>query len=293
MSSNADTTMVFGPAGLACSLNKLMCINDTDHWQTHNDDQRKLMRWLKDVEDNIGYFDGPSSIASANYAVLNLFLQQHGLSPMFRPFGRDEFGVASAIDLMFGWRNQGTSTYIRGRKTGQQHRAFTLRGNGVEVYDSNMPGTKGPLVRLRATNNVTIWAIKANRPTGDISMLDMAIRLVRNRVYVPNVKKVHMPTIEIDCTNNLSWLLGVQCGDCSISQAAQHVKARINELGGRMISGTAVAAARSIAREVTFDEPFLLWATQEQGAFNLPTMICYVASDSWKAPQGSFEDLSR
>lgn len=297
-SSEINTTMVFNSLGLGCSLKQLECtanVGISIDWQTHGKIQRQLLSWYNRTRYSIDNVEDISSTTSNDCAVLNAFFRQHGLRPLFTPFGPDEFGIASIVDLMFGWRRQGEPGYITGRQTGQQHRAFTLRGKSVEAYKSSARGASGPLINLRATNNVSLWAIKARRPANEISMLDMAVQLVKNRVYVPNVRIIHMPTIEIDCANRLQWLPGLNIGNLKISQAAQHVKARINELGGRMISETAVAATRSSANydEVTFDEPFLLWATQERGDFDLPIMICYVTPDSWKAPQGSLEDLSK
>lgn len=304
MTEQATTTgtLVLDTATMAKALTRLSHEIGSSQWApvsdpANGDLQRRLLGWYGRNRDGVEALSGLRTEASRNAGPLNKFLTDNGFPPMFREISAGGVGVAAILDMLVQWAVEASITSITRFDSSAgfqafEHRAFEIPKSGAQFF--TVPGQENPLVRLATKGGGAVWLMMASRPVDGLTLAETAVQAMADRQPADATwwSSVQIPTLEIDATVQLDWMLGLSAGDHFIAQAFQLLKLRMSEQGARVKVATGLATERSASRApkpLTFDKPFIGWFTQSGSS--IPIAAFYADYDSWQEPGGDLEDL--
>ncbi|KXK08765.1 MAG: hypothetical protein UZ21_OP11001000317 [Microgenomates bacterium OLB22] len=100
------------------------------------------------------------SLASKSVDEINAFLAARGFSITLRPIGPQDFAVATILDLLVEWLNEGTRDIIRTPQG--EYPVAKIKGGGVELYKSaNSPH---PIARLQTRSEYKVYMTMVDEP---------------------------------------------------------------------------------------------------------------------------------
>lgn len=282
---------------IAHALNELerVFLGDT-MWGAYNDEQDVFLHWYAERRDEINQLDSLEALASTDHEVLNEFLKVRKFSPMFEPIPAGGCGVASVLDMLVEWVEQGKITTIS--RQNDSYPAFKIARDGVDVFD--VEGYDEPLVCLHTKTGHNLWLMKADEPASGLELNRLVQQVLTGSERRPcwDWKGVVVPKLEMSTGADLSWLIGMNAvstkflNDFRISAAFQQFKLRANEKGARVkvATGITIEAVSMPRPPYEFDDPFVGFFTQP-GHEDLPLAVFWADTDSWKEPEGTLEEL--
>jgi hypothetical protein len=272
-------------------------------WTPTNPAQEQFLTWYYSNRKAISQLNHLEALVSDSYTVLNSYLEELGFVGMFEPF--DGLGVASVLDLLLEWVEEGSVTTFK-RTTGDDgvideasYPAFKLEARGVRFYE--VVGHRYPLASLQTKSGDCLWlAIAHNQPDDGMDLFHTAQRILSApRAPISTLDGgTIIPMLEIDIEPDISWMKGLftdnsRDGYHQIVQAFQQFKLRANEKGARVKVATGLGTARGGAlpkQPFIFNRPFIGFFTQADDP-TIPMAAFYADTDSWRQPSGTLEEL--
>lgn len=261
-------------------------------WQTTNTTQdRFLQEFFAPCQGKVGKIPEIESIASQQAEVINRFLRERGFDISVDPFGPDEVGVASVLDVLVEWIEKGKITTIK--KDGRKFQGVHLHPVGFHFQLFEIPGQENPVVKIRtkSPNNVVYMTILKDPADG----FDLVAQARELTLQCASAKINHkyggliFPMVDLNQEVDISWLEGMNTpgqygGPVTIIRALQQNKLRINEIGARAESAMVLVGALGDEKrpDYVIDRPFLFWI--ERKGLIAPLFVAYITEGDWKNP---------
>lgn len=285
------STIVYHP--VLTALSKVVEYLKANHssvsgqWITSTDKQKEFLdKFLSKTEESNSVKDIQTK-ASQQVEVLNSFLEENGFSIRLDPFADPrDFGVVSIMNVLVNWLTEGQSTTLS--VADKEYPAVYLTDDdGVAFYTSDTH--KYPVVKISTKENDFVCMTIADKQYTAEELLDKVTSL-KSMQPSYDYDRITFPKISLDREEDISWLLGMSqsVGNdyCSISQALQQTKFKMNEKGARAESAVALGVAFECCmmpkEEVVIDKPFIVWIERE--GLSMPLFCGLICEESWKDP---------
>ena len=243
-----------------------------------NDDSRAELRLLKLGSEIKG-------IASPRADEINKFLRNEGFQISLPSFRRNQFGVASRMDVRVAWQSAGKRDTVLGE--GGQYPGIRLDvdRNGITVKDTG----EIEIVSIPTlTGDVVSIAMVSNRSTATGLAILEEIGRIDGTGSGTDYGAVIIPMVNVDQQVDVSWLQGIETdnGLWFIEKALQQNKFKMNLQGARAESAAAMTVTlRCVARQkpdLIIDRPFYLWI-RRPGMIH-PLFAGVFGTDCWQDP---------
>lgn len=261
-------------------------------WRKINEDQRRfLVDFFNVCREEIDEIKEIESFASRNADEINNFLKKRGFSIHLQSFTEYEFGAASVLDLLVEWVQKGDITEI----ITEDKRSFpgVCIRNGISfIYSASH---EHPIVRLETkSRDMVFMTMFDDCSLSGFDLIGKTELLLMHRRFVPYGDRfggLRFPMVNINQEIDIGWLKGMQTisednWPYYISQALQQNKLRINEIGARAQSATAIAVRMTSAMppplDYTINRPFLVWFKRK--GLSKPIFAAYVTEEDWRNP---------
>lgn len=232
------------------------------------------------------------SVASWNAEDVNAFLRANGFAIEIPPLAKNEFGVASILDLLVEWEEKGKITKIK-TPYGELYPAVRMSKTGFYLLEAEE--CPHPIVGLRTKDpNVIVYMTMIDQPPVNyIDICTMAERFSSKKKIVNNpYDGVVFPMVNLDQLVDISWIQGLQTETSGglpviIAKALQQTRLRINNVGARAQSSFAMVGlvlGGSDERYLEINQPFVVWF--EQKGIREPLFVGYIVESDWKNPEG-------
>jgi len=235
------------------------------------------------------------SIAAWEAGIINDFLKKKGFTIQLDEFDKDEFGVASVLDLLVEWLVKGDQATIN-TPDNSQFPGVGINKHGVTFHTvSEHPN---PVACLQTKDQYNVYLTMLDKPPTEMfSLFEKAVQFSSSLSYCSDFEGLEFPMVDLRQQTDISWLLGMGTSDEKgdpwfISQALQENRLRMNEIGARAQSATAIGVKRGIAplpKPVhIINEPFLIWFMRPD--IPIPLFVGYIVEADWKNP-GDIESI--
>lgn len=252
------------------------------------------------------------SIATANYRELVQWFAQRGWSMGLREFPPTKFGVGSILDVLSLWTKPGDRN--KADWDGHKYDVANMNDDHHVQFHQAAPQFRQKLSQRGNASENLVVAFGTQRPGEIICMMMLAnapktifdlfnvthgarTEMERSPISTPHGKRLTFPMVDLAVDTDISWIEGMRsAGPCQffkgdpaeIDQAVQKNRLRINHLGARAESATAMtfmlgaAAPKNEPLRYIIDQPFLFWI-ERQGIAE-PLFYAYVDRTDWKDP---------
>jgi len=224
------------------------------NWHSTNSIQEKLITYLPNKEEQLAKLSEQElkTIASEDYQVINKFLTDHKFDIQLEPF-KDGFGVASILNLMIEWTQQGEPTTVV--YEAQEFPGVLMAKDGFEVLLANT--YKNPLLKITAKNGDIVYMTIAEKSLEGFELFEsiQALSKMPKEEITKEYREVIFPMVSLNHETDISWLLRFgshRLSDntfFSITQALQQTKFDMNEKGARAQSAVAIAIEKCCVEE--------------------------------------------
>ena len=223
------------------------------------------------------------SIADKDVSVINAFLKEAGFDIQLDPVS-DGFAVASILDVLVKWLEEGKKTTIRDGK----YPAVKLK-EGVSIF---MGPHGNPLVAVETKSGDIVFMTVVDEVPGDAFAVQTLVDEMTASKATPwrgNNQGVIFPMVNYNQEVDISWLCGLKVHpEWYVQQALQQTKFRMNEIGARAQSAVAMtlrcASVMAEPKPIVIDRPFLLWIDRQ--GVDTPLFSGIFAEDVWEEPEG-------
>lgn len=280
----------FDPVALVRSFKGLTkIVGGQDPWKITTYWQGQFIAWYLTSGSSLPQLDGLASMASNSASELNAFLVSHGYDPLFREFTQGGVGSATVNDLLIQWNEQAMLTELPavppGSHTLEVFPAFEVTQQNFELFD--LPNDSYA-VKLSADGGFAVWLLQVDDPPErQYDLLDRANDTMADKVPVDPDRapynRVVVPCMDLNLQSDLVWMHGMNKNDHVIDQAVQVLRIRMNELGARTQSATALGTTRSspsARRRLMFNKPFYGWFTGPDSS--VPFSVFYSTPEAWR-----------
>ncbi|MBI2046973.1 hypothetical protein HYT26_02320 [Candidatus Pacearchaeota archaeon] len=253
---------------------------------------RFLREFLDKCREEISKIPEIESIASWSADEINKFLRDRGFDIQLQPLNKQEFGVASVLDMLVEWKEKGEATSVIRRNTHKTYPAVRIVEKHVDFFETNKHNH--PIARLRTKSSDLVYmTILENLPDshGSFKLMEIAEELSEGDESDNLIGGVVFPMVNLNQLVDISWLkntrtTGADGQPAIITQAVQQTKLRMNEEGARAQSAVAIGVLRGCLPKRKYDYiidwPFLFWITRP--GISKPLFVAYVTEDDWKNP---------
>lgn len=261
-------------------------------WNPVNPEQRRFLReFVEPCQGEIARIPEIESLASWEANDINAFLKKKGFSIVLQPFGPDEFGVASVLDLLVQWLEKGEVTSVRPPFSIREFPAVRMREGVVQFWRA--PNHRNPIAQLATKSGDEVYLTMLDNPPTGFDLVARAQEFSRMRRPNHDFEGLIFPMVDLDQMVDISWLIGMGTTAADgqpavISQALQKTKLRMNEVGARAQSAVALSVARSSRKPPKprlhiINRPFLVWF--ERKGFAKPLFVGHITEEDWKRPK--------
>jgi hypothetical protein len=270
-----------------CLIPIIGCLNVSEEilgpertWHEVNETQTEFLKIFSDARSKIASLPEIKSIASYDAAAINKFLSDNGFSLQLPAIEHPDFGVASLINILIEWLEEGEETKIKDYP-------------GVYIEDAKFwkhPDLPNPIVRLFTKSDDQVFMSMIDDPPENFQLLELIAKAERSTCCF-DYKGVEFPMIDYDQEIDISWIKGLNTvGDdkqlAIITQALQQTKFKMNEIGARVQSAVAMVMARCLPKpRLVIDKPFLLWIYRRDTLGDTPLFVGYFTEEVWKKPK--------
>lgn len=263
-------------------------INEIQAWFLNNyfDSDRAVEL---DVIEAIASFDADEVMA---------WLAKRRFSHHINPFGENEFGTASVLDVLLKWPEKSamrSKLTVYDDATGTFDTYDAVKMNRF-VNFSTVAEHPHPIVELLTQEQRTgvFMTIVDQPPVGEFGLIALARRFTsRSTAADLDYSGVVFPMVSFEEKHRLDWLLRLRTTNANlhnwpaeIFEACQINRVRMDDVGVRLESA-ATGFVRMLGGGPEYYEvnaPFLLWAVRD-GHEN-PLMAAFVDRDGWKDSGG-------
>lgn len=266
-------------------------------WNAVNSMQKRFIAEFLDPNLGIiGSVPEVSGICSRSADVINKFLADRGYSIRLGQFDPEEFGVASALDLLVEWMESGVRQNII-PFGGKIYDGFRLKSHCLAFYRKT--GHPNPIVEIATQNGDSVFVTMLDESLSDFALVDKVSELFSGLRVTNEFEGLVIPMITLKQEVNISWMLRMNTVDDKgtpawISQAKQETRLRMNEFGARVQSAVALGMKRLLAAPVKskpdhiIDKPFLMWIMRR--GLSIPMFVGHLTYDDWKDPGNITKD---
>ena len=291
----SSTTSVYTIVGALAAIEKRL--GAPREWGAATETQ---VTFLGDVyatcRPEVGRISEIESYGSTSAEELNAFAAGRGLPISWQPFGADEVGAVSLLDLLVKWTVPGRRTRITTR-----HRwsfpAVRLPASSVQFRRST--SHPAPIAMIGTVSGDTVYLTPmASRASDPVAL---ARRLTHASADCTGFAGIVFPMVDLEVKEDLNFLLGMSTraadGRPARIRAAEHKSSlKMNEDGARVED---VACVQVVvlgwqprpAPDFVIDEPFLLWI--QRPSLSVPLFVAHVTRDAWRNPEDLTPRLSR
>lgn len=234
------------------------------------------------------------SIASFRAEEIAEFLQKRGSNAGFAPLRRNEMGMASMLDLLVEWKNQGGNIEIETPKK-EKYKGVRIGARGVGFYSSRKHNNPIACLETKSLDKVFVTMLDEKLVTGNPAefALHEKIKEIKSNIRERyDFGGIRFPKVDLEQADNVTWLSGIntisQKGD-PVILANSYLKNRLrmNEFGARFQSefrGSVIfgATMKKQKEDHIINKPFLCWI--ERMGIKQPIFVAYVTKDDWKDP---------
>lgn len=291
MDNPGSFTLVMFPiiAALLAPEGKFMDVDS--QWNSKNPRQAYFLRNFFSKKAELKNFSNEEirSWASIDYNELNQIAKENGFNIQLQPFGPLEFGSLAIFDVIIKWLKNGISSTLD--FDNEVYKAVRIENLHVfNVYKLNDEIYRNPVVEIKTQNNDRVYMTIADEKFNGFSLLRKINELSDAIGYSKNhhdiCKSVHydsviFPFVELNQQVDISWIKDMYSNGCTISQALQQTKFKMDENGARVQSAVMVSMLKSIAipKELKIDKPFYIWIEREN--CSIPIFAGYIDSSDW------------
>lgn len=264
------------------------------NWLANNPFQQKFLTYLPNKQEHLSQLSPEElkTIASFDYKVINKFLSDHKFDIQLEPFsGPNAFGVASILDVLIEWTQEGIPTTIT--YDGEEFPAVSMTKDSFEVLQAD--SHEEPILKLTAKNGDIIYMTIAEKNLQNFELVEyvQALSTMPKKNTTKQYAEALFPMVSLNHETDISWLIGLSSARLidnvvfSITQALQQTKFNMNEKGARVQSAVALALEKSCLpskplKTLLIDKPFYLWI--ERPSMNIPLFAGYIDPVDWKKP---------
>jgi len=254
-----------------------------------NDDQKNFIERFGVAINDADAIPELQCRADRKVEVINAWLKSQGYDiQLQKPADPQAFAVASILNLLVEWLQEGKRRVLQSKNTGDQLYAGVFLKEGVSVLSH--PDHAHPIIVIKTKSGDVVKMTKVQALIGH----EFAIHDLTQKLFFAMQDKssydyegVVFPMIDLDVQPDISWLCGMKAGGgYFISEALQQTRFRMNQFGAKVESAAAMCLSRGISispAPYVMDEPFLLWI--EGPGMKVPYFSAILAEDVWKEPK--------
>jgi Serpin (serine protease inhibitor) len=235
------------------------------------------------------------SCGSTSAEELNAFAARRHLAVSFGPFGPNDAGAVSVLDLLITWTAPGQATRV---VTRDRRRFPAVRLPASQVKFRRASFHPAPIAVIGTGSGETVYLTPLPAPGSDLVAL--AQRLTDDSATGGRFAGVVFPMVDLEVKHDLDGIMGLttQAADgrpIQITAAAQHSSLKMNERGARaeavVMMNLVVGVRPPPPPDFVIDEPFLVWV--QRSGLSAPLFVAHVTCEAWRNPGGLAPRLSR
>jgi hypothetical protein len=257
-------------------------------WQPINETQRRfLTEFFVGGRAEVVHVPEIESIASYSHDEINAFLRERGFTIQLDPWNPPGFGVASVLDLLVEWAQEGEVTLVE-TDGGREFPGVRVGEQGLRFFD--VPDHPNPVARLETKSGDLVYMTMLDQPLEGFDLVAKARAFSEHKRPRGAFGGLIFPIVDLDQEEDITWLIGMRTtGDdglpAIISQALQQTKLQMNEVGARAQSAVAIAVRSAPLMpkpDHVINQPFLIWF--ERDGLSQPLFVGYITPDDWRNP---------
>lgn len=275
---------------LAAMMKAEEFLGSKGHWQGPTEAHRFITAMRHDLAPWLREQDpkklGLATFASRYHDVLNGELRKAGYDIQLQPFGREgDFGTVAIFEREVQWLKPGDQTSLRLETSRNSVPAFTIKQ--AQVYQ----GLQHPVVVLDTKQGDRVIISRCDQPISGLELLrrvsEMANAGTQRRSH--DYKGATIPMVDMEDKPDISFLLGLGFNDAEdglpavLTQALQQNRYKMDHIGARVESATALGATRGISMEQPYqvNGPFQLAVETN----NVIVFAAYIGEDVMRQPR--------
>lgn len=201
-------------------------------------------------------------------------------------------GIVSYADINVLWSEDPFTTIIE--KDGATYEAIGL--SNVEMYRVQLGGVndwlEDPLVRIRLSNQTSLWLMMIRRPASETNMACCAFALTGPRCTLQKTsdfgEQIILPAVRFEYSPDLSWMQGLgernSRKSWHVEQARQRIRLSLSEEGANVLQETTTVEA---SNQLVINRGFMAFFTSDEekdgiNAVRTPLFMSYLDTDSWE-----------
>ncbi len=235
------------------------------------------------------------SCGSTSSEELNAFVARRGLSMSFKPFGPDEAGAVSVLDLLVMWTAPGYPTLV---VTRDQQQFPAVRLPATQVTFRLAPSHPAPIAVLGTVSGDVVYLTPLASPDSDL--VAFARRLMADSAAGDPFPGVVFPMVDFKMRQDLPVVVGLTTlavggRSVRVEAAEQQLSLKMNEHGASAEARTRMVLTlgiqSSLRRDFVINEPFLVWIQRPR--LSAPLFVAHVTREAWRNPNDLAPRLSR
>lgn len=215
---------------------------------------------------------------------INAWLKERGFDIRLDPVCSPEFAVASILDALLEWKEEGSSCKVKDF-TGKLYDGVRM-DSGYQILYSPEVG-KYLQVYTKTGEEVNMAVCDPAGRLDNFGLTRLAMEI--NDTMIPDSfspSYVSFPMIDCDEKPDISFLKGLSIEGFRIGEALQQTRFRMNEKGARAQSAVAMGfRCLCMIQPTSFeiDSPFLLWINSPKTIY--PIFAGFFMTETWKQPK--------
>jgi hypothetical protein len=235
------------------------------------------------------------SCGSTSAAELNAFAARRRLAVSFGPFGPNDAGAVSVLDLLVTWTTPGQPTIVITR---DQRRFPAVRLPSSHVEFQQAAFHPAPIAIISTVSGDAVYLTPLASSDSDLAAL--ARRLTDDSSPGADFAGVVFPMVDLLVNQPLDVAVGLvtRAADARLVQirtAAQQSSLKMNEHGARAEAVVSMNFMLALGPppppDFVIDEPFLVWF--QRSGLSAPLFVAHVTREAWRNPGDLASRLSR
>jgi len=215
---------------------------------------------------------------------INSWLKERGFEISLDPVCSPEFAVASILDALVEWKEEGSSCKVKDF-TGKLYDGVRMDSGYQILYSPEVGKYLQVYTKTGEEVNMAVCDPVGRLDNFGLTRLAMEINdTMTHDSFSPSY--VSFPMIDCDEKPDISFLKGLSIEGFRIGEALQQTRFRMNEKGARAQSAVAMGfRCLCMIQPTSFDidSPFLLWINSPKTRY--PIFAGYFMTETWKQPK--------
>jgi len=235
------------------------------------------------------------SCGSTSAGELNAFAARRGLAVSFGPFGSDDAGAVSVLDLLVTWTVPGHPTIVITR---DQHQFPAVRLPSSQVEFRRAAFHPAPIANIGTLSGDEVYITPL--ASSDSDLVALARRLTDDSAPGGDFAGVVFPMVDLIENRNLDVAAGLMTRAADtrpvqIRTAEQQLSLKMNEHGARAEALTTMRLLLGVEPppppDFVINEPFLVWF--QRSGLSAPLFVAHVTPEAWRNPKDLASRLSK